>query len=203
MNFYPQLALKEPCALETSGAATCGAGRTPPFLLASNAKAKPRAPASPFEAWIARACSAFLDGLRQTIVLVTSSLTALGNQANAYFTQLSAFLAFDRMARSMEVFGFGFRPKPLLPVGHMPMLNAWSAFFAAPFHTCAAPWFASPFNALSDLSSAWASCFNPLMPGGFSKAVATPTDDKPPFTATFVMPGFTWGFFCDNPAARF
>ena len=40
-----------------------------------------------------------VDFLRQTIVAFTSSLTALGNAANALFAQTTAVLATDRVAR--------------------------------------------------------------------------------------------------------
>lgn len=63
-----------------------------------------------------------VDLLRQVISAFTSSLTALGNRANALFAQLTAALAFDRVARDTVTFvnsafsGFGLssgaRPSP-------------------------------------------------------------------------------------------
>src|SRR5664279_616258 len=45
-----------------------------------------------------------IDFLRQVISAFTSSLTALGNNANALFAQLTAALAFDRATRDTASF---------------------------------------------------------------------------------------------------
>ena len=71
-----------------------------------------------------------VDLLRKVISAFTSSLTALGNRANALFAQLTAALAFDRVARDTVTFinsafsGFG------LPSGGRP--SPFGAFRASP-----------------------------------------------------------------------
>src|SRR5215469_14984312 len=44
------------------------------------------------------------DFLRRVLIAITSSLTALGNQANLLFAQAAAALAYDRMMRQAASF---------------------------------------------------------------------------------------------------
>ena len=202
MIFYPSFASKEQRAADALAA---GAGaRVLPFLVQPK---EPVANAGPHEDWIERVCTLFLDSLRQTLSLMTSSVAALAAQADAHFSQLSALLAFDRAAKSLEECGFRVWPKQQLPAVYA--FNPWAALFASPpFSSLASQWLGSPAAFFGGWSAAYANCFNPWTPAA-PPPVARPLKerprftDRPTFTATFSMPGFTWSVTCDQPASHY
>jgi hypothetical protein len=132
--------------------------------------------------------------LRQTLSAFTSSLTALGNRANALFAQVAAALAFDRVARDTTAFlqaawlgfgvprgrqsAFGFSQDPM-SFGPMSMQSFMNPLAANPW-----AFFAEGLNF-------WTSLWMPAAPlrSSYSGAPANP------FMAKVYGPGgLTWGF---------
>ena len=138
-----------------------------------------------------------VDLLRQAITAFTSSLTALGNRANALFAQLTALLAFDRAARDSMAFvnnalsGFGL-PKVSSPFGLYPGQNpmSFSPFMMGNIN----PFAINPWATFTESMNFWTSLWmpaaqqrNPYSFGGNASAS--------PFMAKVSTPGgFTWGF---------
>ena len=90
-----------------------------------------------------------VDLLRQTITAFTSSLTALGNAANALFAQTAAVLATDRVARDAVGFlngnwSFGAQKNPMSPFGPYRQMQdpmSFSPFLTQGFNpTAFNPW---------------------------------------------------------------
>ncbi len=139
-----------------------------------------------------------MDLLRQTMKAFTSSLTALGNGANALFAQIAAALAFDRAARDSVTFlnsawpGLGLPRAGTAPFGlHQakdPM--SFSPFMTGNFNPLAFnPWtaFAEGMNFWTGLLMPAASQRNPYSFGSSTTAS--------PFMAKVSTPGgLTWGF---------
>ena len=139
-----------------------------------------------------------VDFLRQTLSAFASSLTALGNGANALFAQISAALALDRVGRdaaslfNTNWFGFGMPqarpmsfgfPRPNQPQDAM----AFSPLLTQGFN----PWAINPWAAFAEGMNFWTSMWMPAAPkrNPFSNNPATP------FMAKVSAPnGFTWGF---------
>jgi len=170
---------------------------------ASNAKTLPLllAPASartnsrPAER--ARDCGDFaVDLLRQAIAAFTSSLTALGNAANALFAQTTAVLATNRVAHDTagflngNWFNFGAPKNSTSPFGSYRQMQdpmSFSPFLTQGFN----PMAFNPWAAFAEGMNFWASMWMPAAPqrNPFSSAPATP------FMAKVSAPnGFTWGF---------
>ena len=143
-----------------------------------------------------------VDLLREVISAFTSSLTALGNHANALFSQLTAALAFDRVARDTVNFinsafsGFGLpsgaRPSPFGAFQASPTQDpmSFSPFLMQGFNPSAMnPW-AAFAEGMKFWTSMWmpaASQSNPFSFGGNKPAS--------PFTTKVSAPGgFSWGF---------
>ncbi len=138
-----------------------------------------------------------MDLLRQAIAAFTSSLTALGNRANALFAQIAAVLAFDRVARDGMTFlnnawsGFGFPKVGSTPFGlyqgQDPM--SFSPFMMGNVNPLAFnPWaaFTEGMNFWTNLLMPAAAQRNPYSFGGNTAS---------PFMAKVSTPGgLTWGF---------
>ncbi len=147
-----------------------------------------------------------VDLLRQTLSAFTTSLTALGNQANALFAQLTAALAFDRITRDTTAFidkalaGFGLpsmaRPSPFGAFRMSPMQDpmSFSPLLTGNFNPLGAnPWaaFAEGMNFWTSLwmpAASQRNSFNPFNPFGGS------TPASPFMTKVSAPGGFTWGF---------
>ncbi len=140
-----------------------------------------------------------VDLLRQTLSAITSSLTALGNRANALFAQVAAALAFDRVARDTASFigaawsGFGApQARPSFfgaPMGQPQDPMSFSPFLTQGFN----PLSINPWAAFAEGISFWTNMWMPAAPkrksGSFSGSPATP------FMAKVSTPnGFSWGF---------
>lgn len=137
-----------------------------------------------------------VDLLRQVISAFTSSLTALGNNANAYFAQVSAALAMDRAGRStMQLFapraGFGMPgTRPVAQQGFDPM--SFSPMLTQGFNPLAM----NPWAVFTESLNFWASLWMPpfAQPAASShgKTSATPfmTKISTPYGFSF---GFSWG----------
>ncbi len=140
--------------------------------------------------------------LQQTISMFTSSLTALGNRANALFAQVAAALAFDRVARDaasfgqMAWFGFGAPQAPRPTIFGSPWLqqpqapHPYSPFMMQSFVN---PFAANPWAAFSEGLNIWTNLWLPAAPQRRPNSSAGRAPS--PFTATVSAPGgFTWGF---------
>ena len=138
-----------------------------------------------------------VDFLRQTIVAFTSSLTALGNAANALFAQTTAVLATDRVARDAvgflngNWFNFGAQKNPMSPFGSYRQMQdpmSFSPFLTQGFN----PMAFNPWAAFAEGMNFWASMWMPAAPR------RNPFGNAPgatPFMAKVSAPnGFTWGF---------
>jgi hypothetical protein len=139
--------------------------------------------------------------IRQTISAFTSSLTALGNSANALFRQVAAALAFDRIARDTLAFieaawagfgiprggpaSFGFAGFPQGgqdPMSFSPLLSQFSK-----------PWAnGNPWGALTEGFNFWTKLWAPAQTNPFfGGSSRTPS----PLSAKVSVPGgFSWGF---------
>jgi hypothetical protein len=152
--------------------------------------------AEPSEQGIANAISEAgqltVDLLKQALGSLTSSMTALGNRANALFAQIAAALAFDRIARDTASFfgmvwpGLGALPRPLAFAG------PWTAAFpnAAPYFSFGAPGngaaAANPWTLFTEAANMWTSFWLP-------SSLAAPTRPAP-VTPTSWVPGFALSF---------
>jgi len=143
-----------------------------------------------------------VDLLRQVISAFTTSLTALGNQANALFAQLTAALAFDRVARDTVTFinsafsGFGLpsgaRPSPFgaFRTSSAPDPMSFSPLLTQGFNPLAM----NPWAALTEGMNFWTSLWMPAAPqrNPFSFGNNAPAS---PFMTKVSTPGGSWGFF--------
>jgi hypothetical protein len=128
------------------------------------------------------------DLLKQALGSLTSSMTALGNRANAFFAQIAAALAFDRIARDTASFfgmvwpGLGATPPPLAFAG------PWAAAFPnlAPYSAFGLPAAANPWALFAQAANMWTSLWLPASP---------PARTRPaPVMATSWVPGFDLSF---------
>jgi len=137
-----------------------------------------------------------VDLLRQTIAVFTSSLSALGNAANALFAQTTAAFATNRVAHDAagflngNWFNFGAPKNPTSPFGSYRQMQdpmSFSPFLTQGFN----PMAFNPWAAFAEGMNFWASMWMPAAPqrNPFSSAPATP------FMAKVSTPnGFSWGF---------
>ncbi len=138
-----------------------------------------------------------VDFLRQVISAFTSSLTALGNRANALFAQLTAMLAFGRVARDSMTFinsaltSFGL-PKAGTPFGLYQGQDplSFSPFMMGNLNPLAM----NPLAAFTEGMKFWT---NLWMPAATQRNPYSFRGNAPasPFMAKVSTPGgFTWGF---------
>ena len=134
----------------------------------------------------------FVDFLRQTITAFTSSLTALGNAANALFAQATAAFAMDRAGRdAASLFRptwFGFAAPQAQGFGASRLMQdpmSFSPLLTQGFNPLAM----NPWGAFAEGLNFWASLWMPAAPQRSSKLPVAP------FMAKVSTPnGFTWGF---------
>jgi hypothetical protein len=140
--------------------------------------------------------------LRQTISAFTSSLTALGNRANALFAQVAAALAFDRVARDAAAFfngawfGFGSRPSrpDIFQSGWRPQTQDPMSFSPFAMQGLWNPWAANPWDAVNEGLKFWTNLWAPSPQQRNAHAFGGAKAANP-YTATVSGPGgFTWGF---------
>jgi hypothetical protein len=137
--------------------------------------------------------------LRCALISITSSLTALGNQANLLFAQATAALAFDRMMRQAAALpGMGWAA-PAAPYFPQQIWAAWlwHAPFQPPMWSAPAAIPAWPANlwgnawpAWTEAFTFWAKIWEPAM--GQRNPVSVALGGQPPFTATLSLPGCSW-----------
>jgi hypothetical protein len=170
-----------------------------PMLPASRGRREAeRAAETAFADMIGQGGNLTADLLRRALIAMTSSLTALGNQANLLFSQIAATLAFDRMARQAASF-FGTSWPPFAP--YLPH-QMWAAgLWPAPFQNTAwysaaatpawpANFWANPWPGLTEAFTAWANIWMPAVPQ--HRPSSSASDAKAPFSTTLSAPGFSW-----------
>jgi hypothetical protein len=136
--------------------------------------------------------------LRHVLISITSSLTALGNQANLLFAQLAVALAYDRMVRQAASFyGMGwpssgpYFPQQIWAAGLWPAPFQNPAWWSpAPIPAWPASLWANPWSAFPEALTAWANIWAPAM--AQRPAMSSAFGGKPPLTATVSVPGCSW-----------
>ncbi len=138
-----------------------------------------------------------VDLLRQAISALMSSLTALGNAANALFAQTTAALATQRVAHDAagflngNWFGFGGPKMGTSPFGSFRQTQdpmSFSPFLTQGFN----PFAINPWAAFAEGMNFWTSLWMPAAPQRNPFGGNTPAT---PFMAKVSTPnGVTWGF---------
>lgn len=138
-----------------------------------------------------------VDLLKQALSLMMGSLTALGNHANALFSQAAAALAYERIARGMVSFSGAFWPGFAQPKPQFGFLGPWISPIPAPLFFFAGfgfpgrqplPCLPNPWGAFADALSIWASLWTPTAPPRKRASHGA----AGPVTVTFGVPGFSW-----------
>ncbi len=166
-----------------------------PFLPEpQSARARPR-PENGFASAISQAGVLAVDLLKRALSSMASSMTALGNRANALFSQLVAALAFERtMRETASFFGMffpGFTQPWLQPNFAAPCMVA--ARGPAPLGAFGLPGFPppiDPWGALTEALDMWTGIWIPTAQTQQRNPRSTPA----PVNATFAFPGFSWTF---------
>ncbi|MGC2603320.1 MAG: hypothetical protein WA384_18520 [Rhodomicrobium sp.] len=134
--------------------------------------------------------------LKQALSSLTSSMTALGNRANALFAQVAATLAFQRMASDAASFFGMFLPGFAQPAPQNGFAGSWIApapqpplFSAFGLPGLANPWAGNPWALFTEATAMWT---NFLLPATAPRR--SPYNAPAPFTTTFAFPGFAWNF---------
>jgi len=140
---------------------------------------------------VSQAGSLAVELLKRALSSMTSSLTALGNHANALFSQVAAALAYERMARETASF-FGafwldFAQPRALPSFAGPRI----APARPPLFACSGvprkqltPALPNPWGAFAEALDMWTSLWAP----------AAAPQRRASSNATFGVPGFAWSF---------
>jgi len=137
-----------------------------------------------------------VDLLQRTMAAFTSSLTALGNAANALFAQTAAVLATDRVARDAagflngNWFNFGAQKNPMSPFGAYRQMQdpmAFSPFLTQGFN----PMAFNPWGAFAEGMNFWASMW---MPAAQPRSPFRSTPAAPFMAKVSAPNGLTWGF---------
>ncbi len=190
-----------PFALEP--AATAVSRRVPQYkrlpLLPAPQSAPTRArPENGFASAVAEAGNLAVDLLKRALSSMASSMTALGNHANALFTQVAAALAYERMARDAASFFGMFWPGLAQPRQQLGFAGPWIAPAPQPpLFACFGlpglqtnPWplnpWPNPWGALTESLDMWTSVWAPAKPPQRRSSHGAPS------TATFALPGFSW-----------
>jgi hypothetical protein len=139
--------------------------------------------------------------LRGPLMSVPLPFAALSHQANLFFGQIAAALAFEQMVRqAASIFGMcwpaagrPYFPQPIWAAGLWP----WPSPFlppAWPSPAVSPAWPVNPWSnawpALSQALTVWAKMWEPVMAQG--RPASSSLGTEPPFTATLSLPGCTW-----------
>jgi len=138
------------------------------------------------------------DLIRKMISSYATSLTALSSRMSDFFAYISAWLAFDRMARQTHsMMAMGFKafglPSP------QPVYSGMSVPFF-PFGSPSVPPFggtgfggapSNPMAALTDMITPWMSLWAPAKP---AQSPAPSPRKTIPLALAFSMQGFAWSF---------
>ncbi len=115
---------------------------------------------------LARSLAAEL--LKRALSSMTSSLTALGNYANALFCQIAAALAYERIARETASFFGAFWPGFAQPKPQVGFAGPWFPSAAAPPLACfglagrqPAPYLPNPWGTHTEALGIWTSLWMP------------------------------------------
>ncbi len=138
-----------------------------------------------------------VDLLKRALSSIASSMTALGNRANALFTQVAAALAFERLARDTASFFGMFWPGFALPLPQTGFAGAWLAPTPQPalYPSFGVPGFGAnpcagnPWALFAEAATMWTSFWMPATPQRRSSFSA-----PAPVTTTIGLPGFSWNF---------
>ncbi len=144
---------------------------------------------------VSQAAQVAVDFLKQALSSLTSSMTALGNRANALFAQVAAALAFDRLARDTASFFGMFWPGlakswprsgfagPL--IAPTPEFSLYPSFGFPSFS--GNPRAGNPWALFTESAAMWTSFLVPATSPRRSSYYA-----PAPVTTTFALPGCTW-----------
>jgi hypothetical protein len=137
-----------------------------------------------------------VDLLKKALSSIASSMTALGNRANALFSQVAAALAFDRMARQAASLFEMFWPGFALPKPQMGFAGPWTApalqqplfagFGLPGFQASPTP--LNPWGAVTEALDMWTNIWAPAKAPQRRSTYGTAA----PVTTTFAFPGFAW-----------
>jgi hypothetical protein len=146
---------------------------------------------------VSQAGSLAVELLKRALSSMTSSLTALGNHANALFSQVAAALAYERMARETASFLGAFWPGFAQPRALPSFAGPWIAPAGPPLFACfglpqkqLTPALPNPWGAFTEAFDMWTSLWAPAAAPQRRHSSGTTS----PVTATFGVPGFTWSF---------
>jgi hypothetical protein len=135
--------------------------------------------------------------LHRSIAALTSSLTALGNSANALFAQVASALALDRVTSDAAAFinaafgGFGapLAGQPSFGFPWAPFAQNLPSFSPQSFM---APWAIDPWTAFAESFEFWTKMWMPMAPQSNPQSRSA---DSSPFTTKGPTPGaFSWAF---------
>lgn len=138
-----------------------------------------------------------VDLLKRVLSSITSSMTALGNGANALFAQIAASLAFERMARETASFFGAFWPafgNPAPGTGFAGWMAPAQQLSLYPFNGFpgfhANPRAGNATDLFTEALDFWTSFWMPAAKAPPRPAYGTPV----PVTGTVSLPGFCWSF---------
>jgi hypothetical protein len=149
---------------------------------------------------IARLSNLTAGLLRGPLMPSPLPLTALGHQANLFFYQIAAALAFQQMVRqAASIFGMGW---PAAAGPYFPQQTWAAGLWPSPFQHPAWPFPATgpvwPLNlwgnawpGVNEALAVWAKIWVPAMAQQHPPASST-LSAEPPFTATMSLPGCSW-----------
>ena len=152
-------------------------------------------PESGLASAVSQAGSLAVNLLKRALSSMASSMTALGNRANALFSQVVAGLAYERMMReTVSLFGM-FLPAFAQPKPGFGFPGLWANPAGVPAMPASFgfPGFQPPFNpwgALTETLDMWTSLWMPAAPS----QRRSPRGASAPVAATFAFPGFSWPF---------
>ena len=153
-------------------------------------------PESGLTSAVSQAGSLAVDLLKRALSAMASSMTALGNRANALFSQAVAWLAYERMMReTASLFGMFFPAlAQLQPQPRFGLSGPWATPAGVPALPASfgLPGFQpfNPWDALTETLDMWTSLCMPAAPSQRRNPRSTPA----PVTVTFAFPGFSWTF---------
>ncbi|MGO9486657.1 MAG: hypothetical protein ACLPX9_19125 [Rhodomicrobium sp.] len=147
---------------------------------------------------VSEAGSLAVDLLKRALTAIASSMTALGNRANALFAQVAGALAFERMAREAASFFGMFSPGFAQPKRRLGFAGPWIAPAQEPPLLAsfglpglqANPWPLNPWGMFADALGMWSSVWLPATTPQRRSLYGAPA----PITTTFAVPGCSFSF---------